>query len=453
MAIRVLATSGLVFALLASSAGHEQQAPAVFNPQHGTLARDETQAIYAPDRTDPWNQVFYLLFTRTLEARLVAAGSERFMAGDPRLALSNGTVTRIESGDRAVEPLYPSWLWMGSTWFDMAPDGPWEILQEPRYSQLETALESLISTAHARPPLARALMQADLWAAYDILRAPSLFRSPPDSVRVVDSAALGRRRENLLPLLAKAIRSLALTRAEIAALPDMYGVAARTYSLPDLFGKQSDWMEVRWLPERVHDRAADYRRAARVFVKPTSQSGDEAAFLDGLRKEASAVDAAALVIQNLLVEDGGSVVPSPLVFEVQIRRFRRDNAGRATGAEISVLELSRKLLLASPETGGLAMYDEESPAYLPVAGNDYGFATPPRLESEPVLVPMRKRCEPCHSRSGRLITFAFHTDPLQPKPRVERLKPSDNAHAEDVARRKMAREDFRALQLEWNKSR
>jgi hypothetical protein len=71
MAIRVLATSGLVLALLASSAGLEQQAPAVFNPQHGTLARDETQAIYAPDRTDPWNQVFYLLFTRTLEARLV----------------------------------------------------------------------------------------------------------------------------------------------------------------------------------------------------------------------------------------------------------------------------------------------------------------------------------------------------------------------------------------------
>src|SRR5262245_3823413 len=215
---------------------------------------------------------------------------------------------------------------------------------------------------------------------------------------------------------------------------------------------QSDWMEVRWLTERVRDRAADYRRAARVFVKP-SRSGDEATFLDGLRKEASAVDAVALVSQNLLVEEGGSVVPSPLVFEVQIRRFRRDKAGRATRAKISVLELSRKLLLASPETGGLAVYDEESPAYLPVAGNDYGFGTPPKLEAEPIFVPLRERCVGCHSRSGGLATFAFHTDPLQPEPFVERLKPSDNAHAQDVARRKMAREDFRALQADWNTSR
>jgi hypothetical protein len=32
------------------------------------------------------------------------------MAGDRRLTLSPRTVTRIESGDRAADPLYPSWL-------------------------------------------------------------------------------------------------------------------------------------------------------------------------------------------------------------------------------------------------------------------------------------------------------------------------------------------------------
>jgi hypothetical protein len=295
-------------------------------------------------------------------------------------------------------------------------------------------------------------MQADLWAAYDILRAPRVFRSSPGR-GVTDTDVLGKRRDDLLPLLARAIRSLALTRAEIAALPDMYALAARTHSLPDLFGMQSGWMEVRWLTERMHDRAADYRRAARVFVKPASRPGDDAVFLDGLRKDASAIDAVALVIQNLLVADDSSVVPSPLMFEVQSRRSRKDEAGRATEAEISVLELSRKLLLASPETVGLSAYDEESPAYLPVSGNDYGFATRPGLEAEPVLVPMRDHCLTCHSHSGRLITFAFHVDPQQPKPRVERLKPSESAHAQDVASRKMAREDFRALQLEWNTSR
>jgi hypothetical protein len=110
MAIRALAASGLVFTLLAHSAGHEHQTSAVFNPRRGSLTRYEPQAIYPPDAADPWNQVFYLLFTRTLETRLVADGSELFMAGDRRLTLSPRTVTRIESGDRAADPLYPSWL-------------------------------------------------------------------------------------------------------------------------------------------------------------------------------------------------------------------------------------------------------------------------------------------------------------------------------------------------------
>lgn len=52
MAIRVLTASGLVFALLAPRVGQEHQASAVFDPHRGSLARDEPQAIYAPDPAD-----------------------------------------------------------------------------------------------------------------------------------------------------------------------------------------------------------------------------------------------------------------------------------------------------------------------------------------------------------------------------------------------------------------
>jgi hypothetical protein len=100
------------------------------------------------------------------------------------------------------------------------------------------------------------------------------------------------------------------------------------------------------------------------------------------------------------------------------------------------------------------VYDEASPAYLPVAGNDYGFATPPTLDAEPVLTRMRDRCVACHSRdTARLITFAYHGDPRKPAIPVERLKPSENAHARDVARRKRARAEFRALQQQWETAR
>ncbi len=78
------------------------------------------------------------------------------------LALSERRVIRIESGDRAIDPLYRSWTWMGSSAFDMSPDSRWRILLEPRYPQFVKALKTVTASAAERSPLARALMQADL---------------------------------------------------------------------------------------------------------------------------------------------------------------------------------------------------------------------------------------------------------------------------------------------------
>ena len=72
-------------AICATSCAPGRQERSHFNPARDSLPRDEPQPVYGPDRADPWNQVFYLLFTRTLRARLAADDAELFAAGDDRL--------------------------------------------------------------------------------------------------------------------------------------------------------------------------------------------------------------------------------------------------------------------------------------------------------------------------------------------------------------------------------
>jgi hypothetical protein len=77
------------------------------------LAR-EPHGIYVSDPNDAWNRVFFMLFTRTIEARVIAADSPVLFSGDPNVNISQTRVSRVETGDRAIDPLYPSWLWMDS---------------------------------------------------------------------------------------------------------------------------------------------------------------------------------------------------------------------------------------------------------------------------------------------------------------------------------------------------
>ena len=417
------------------------------NPRLDPHARDQPQAIYGPTPDDPWNRLFHLLFTRTIEARVPASDVVEFQAGDDRLKLSPRVVRRIESGDRAIDPLYPSWLWMGSADFDQTVTGQWDILREPRYSRLVAALSEVRLTATRRPPVARALMQADLWPAYDMFHA--LLAA---SVRNNSAEWVERRRqcETLLPLLAATIRGLALSRADIAQLPDTYAAGVRASGLPDLFGTGSEWLEVRWNPGRHHDRAVSNRRVARVFVQPSRRPADVGAFLNGLRDESAAdapgVDAAALIIQSLLVSRDGVPMLSPLTYDVQLRT-RNSAAGT-----VVQYELSRKRLLSSPHTGGLAIFRQDDPAYLPVAGNDMGFASRPSHGAAPVLVNLRQRCASCHFAGfGRLITFSVTRDHGTAPAPVERLTPLENAHARYVIDRKLASDDFRALMRHWTR--
>jgi hypothetical protein len=117
--------------------------------------------------------------------------------------VSTRAFDRFENGDRAIDPLYPSFF---------TNVGALQVITGPTYSELEKALNDALRENAQRQPLARALMQSDAWAAYDVL-----YRTHHGGRD--DTAKFRERKGQLLSLLARFIGRLALTREEINVLP------------------------------------------------------------------------------------------------------------------------------------------------------------------------------------------------------------------------------------------
>jgi len=396
--------------------------------------------IYSKDPNDAWNRIFYYLFSRRFKARF----SDEFPEGKPftefendsKMRISSGLIERTETGDRSIEPLYYP--------YPATAEGRRQLLIEPIYSGIAAALQEALNDTTQRPAIARAMMQSDLWAAYEILLEP-LF--PEDR-----SVELDHRHQVVLDLLGKMVAKLALTRAEIKSLPDNYDAAKSRYSLPDLFSKNSPWIEIEWFPDRTHDAVSNYRRFTRVFVKPAHPPQDKQKFLDSLRnreQEMSAkLDGVALVMQSILVDSQGKLAPTRLTTDVQLRLFKKLDQGGSKGPEIRVCELSRKLMLTEPETGGLASEDENSPTYR----GGYGFAPPTyRIgpsdqPAPPIVVKLSTRCQHCHGEDATsLMTFMIALPPHSKPPDVRQLDPVASEAAETALSRKNASHDFKLL--------
>jgi hypothetical protein len=389
------------------------------------------ESVYAADPNDSWNRIFRLLFTRTIKTDMSSDFPEAgpFVSAEamsvPGLRVSTRRFERMEIGDRAIEPLYPSFL-------DIGISEARYVLTEPHYSEFKQALSEALKEPKARPPIARALMQSDVWAAYDVLFATY--------------GGGGKSEQILLSLLAQFVRKLALSEPELRALPNNYSAAIKSHNLPNLFSPDGGWIEIQLLPNRWHDHAANYRRASRVFVKPLQMPLDRAAFVETLKHNQliDQLEAVALVVQNLLIDTSGKVVPSPIYSDLQIRRFANNKKGKA---EASEYELSRRLLLTDPASGGFVESDDMAPAYLATAGNDLGFATPMRSTDVPVLAALRTRCAQCHdSTLTHQMTFSIHDFP--PVPLVTVLVSTQNDRALYVAKRKEQRTDYKSLLLQ-----
>jgi len=407
----------------------------------GSLAKQEVQPIYS---ADPWNRIFYLLFTRTVKLRLSedfkgeGAVAPTEVMGNPSLLVTSRTVERIESGDRAIDPLYPNFF---------SSKGSEPILTDPGFSELKDALQDACAESSPRPPLQRALMQSDIWAAYEIVAW---------SRRT--EGLIGDHARALLPWFARFIAKLALSSREIAALPHNYAVAQSSLSLPQVFDAGSGWMEVEWSPGRSHDEMAGNRHAARIFLKPHE---NPALFLkqvnqrfrkgqDPLPGGIRDLDAEVLLTQVLLIDRARRVVPSALISDIQLRTITRDQSGRFRGSNLEEFELSRQLMLRDAASGGFVHRTADEPSYLPASGNDFTFASPMIGEGEPkppILGTLRRRCESCHFESA-VFTFNMIRIPGRPVPAVRQLRPQGDQRAFSVANKKMKSKEFQSLQLD-----
>lgn len=409
----------------------------------GSLPRLEPQPIYSADLHDPWNRIFYLLFTRRVDTRL----SDDFTSegpflsadamGNPSLQATSRTVERIESGDRAIDPLYPNFL---------SSRGSEAILSDPGFSELKQALQEACAETVPRPPLQRALMQSDMWAAYDILGwARRAHGWEGDHAHV------------LLPMLAQFIARLGLTDEEIAALPHNYLTAQSSQDLPRLFDENSGWMEVEWSPGRSHDEMGDNRHAARIFLKPAKKPES---FLNDVNRRIRKHDlplpegirglnGAALITEALLIDRIGRAVPSPLISDLQLRTVARDEHGNFKASTVEEYELSRQLILNDPSSGGFVHRTADEPAYLPASGNDFTFASSMITEREPtppILGTLRHRCDSCHFETC-VFTFQTIQIPGLPSHPLRILHPADDEHAMYVAQKKMLSEAFNSLHM------
>jgi hypothetical protein len=427
----------LAIAVLSSLSCHRSSAFINNTGAQPAFASADLRAVYAADLNDSWNRIFRSLFTRTDKIYVSSdfpEGAPFVLFAEamavPNLRISSSTLERTEIGDRAIDPLYPSFF---------TDHGYQKIITASAFAEFKQALTDALNESNPRSTLSRALMQSDLWAAYDAIVRFKLRGAKPSEVP--------NGNEQLLTLLRQLIKKLRLTSEEIASLRSNYADAVKKKDLPDLFSPRSEWIEIEFLPQRMHDDSADFRRAARVFIKPRKPPADRAVFVERLKnhEHLEDVEAVGLVVQNLLLNQEGQIVPSPLISDVQFRFFKDNNGQRPVDAEAKQFELSRHLLLTEPETGGFVEFNEKSPAYLTASGNDYTFMSR-QLEGVdgPILVPMRTRCAQCHGQTlTTMMTYSIHDVP--PLPTVRVLNQSDNERARYVAMQKAQQEDYKSL--------
>jgi hypothetical protein len=417
-----------------------------------TRLAEAPQAIYSTNPNECWNRIFYYLFSRRVNARLSAEFPEGApfrktdgLFGSERHQVSTRTFERTETGDRAIDPLYPSFL---------SDKGARLVLSDPAYADYRKALEEALQEYTQRSAMARAVMQSDLWSAYDS------FRKFKFHIQIQENA-LAERRLAVLGLLGQLIRKIALTPEEIHSLPENYSAARKTFALPDLFGSNSGWVEVRWFPVRLHDESAGFRRVSRVFLKPARPPQDMQTFLNDFRREeknfAAVLDGVALVIQPLVIDAQGQMTPTGVSTDVQFRLFEKTTEGAFQKTRIGVYEVSRKRLLSQPESGGMVEEADSEPAYLPSAGNDYSFASPQwndRGRLAPLVVSQRTRCASCHGSRDltNVMTFSMIVFPQDsPGPEVRELDPLGHESADFVMSQKVQDAGWQTLRQYFDK--
>jgi hypothetical protein len=130
----VVASLGLSF-LAQTPHNSPRVEDAIRNARASVALTGSPEPIDSQDPHDPWNRIFYFLFSRRLQSRLsddFPEGAPFRQAGEgedgfgPGIRISTRVFDRNETGDRAIDPFYPSfWVAAGSRL----------VLTDPAYSE------------------------------------------------------------------------------------------------------------------------------------------------------------------------------------------------------------------------------------------------------------------------------------------------------------------------------
>ena len=400
-------------------------------PLRGSLLRDQPVPIYSPDPQDPWNRIYHLLFTNTIDTEIPRyyqdpstqppqpnlpkgqSKEERYKAigtyYSERFSSELTKVQRLEGGG------LPEFFFTNEVKF---------LVQGSRYQKLINALRQRLKTAHQkkRSPEGHILFQQDLWNRFHALHWWSN--------RWKDRRAKVRAKR-LLNLLGKWIARIALPQEELRAIRPNFNEVARNFPEvldPALFSKNSPWRELVVLVNSrgttTHAATAGFRKVFRVFVRIPEEVGGTACLeayfrhyfethkdppeLRCIRSGRVLADGSrALLVESLLtLSDKGEIVPVPVIVGVQSRAIRPLDPGKDGRFELEdlpffVLHSSRKSLSSvDRQHGGLSPLEADAP--IPRNGSAIRRYTSP-------LVPSRHVCQLCHGVNGRsLMTTSVH---------------------------------------------
>lgn len=368
---------------------------------HGSASAEDSaeKGPYSPDQDHLWNRLHRGLFLRT-----DANGRHHVHNTDPLLYRGGKFLLTGEPHRKAVSLLN-------------------EFLRQDK------------KTIESQSPLRRAMLQRDLWGAFDYVAW-----YPDEWVHRsrYEPAAMKLRSR-----MAKAIGRLSLTKKELAEISDNYAaaVASGAFALDhdpkkpkqsflpaDLFDPKGNWVRFRDpaidTAEQKHFQGSGGRAVHLTFLRlpegreATQKYLNEVSRQTGAKKQFPVGTMAALVRRAIVIDESGRMQPAPITELIQIRVYRRipeDPRANFHGdrGEQDVYEfvLDREKLFAGQHGLRAVTPDEPSVSFF-------------RNEGDPFVAKSRKRlgigetqlqsCIQCHQGPGvysmRSMQASLHRD-------------------------------------------
>ena len=311
---------------------------------------------------------------------------------------------------------------------------------------LDTGGEKLIGD-----PVKRAVLQRDLWAIFDWVCAAS------------DNQPA---RQALQDRLARAIRHVALTKAQIDALPDTYALAAARVAddaiLPrDLRDPKGPWIDLYAPGEGVaspmHQRSfggrsvfnsflrhAAGREAGLAYIKALSSfdepyvavpEGDRKVTRPNPRLPQFPVGTRLILLRRvILIDDAGNLVPTRLAESVQSRLYRHirsdDEWSKPDDQAFNEFDFTRRRLFADPATAlRQRAADDEEILHVQFASHGIDWIEAPANrpgEARKLTYPILGSCFSCHAEPGirSVNTFTRMFGPQTHRPSISDGSPT-----------------------------